>query len=168
MSEHPLQHNGAIERMFGYITYPKDTDCWIWSGPTTKEGYGVLWAGRKQYKAHRIVYEYFAGEVIRPGLLACHKCDRSTCVNPAHIFIGTNSDNTKDAWNKGRLWINTHQPAATARLRDHCKRGHPWPESLVLRSDGSARCRECRKLEDRRRDSTMKRKMRRRKENQGV
>lgn len=76
--------------------------CWNWQGYKTKKGYGTLPILRKPVKAHRISYLVFRGEIPN-DLFVCHKCDNPSCVNPDHLFIGSNSDNMKDAQEKGRL-----------------------------------------------------------------
>lgn len=102
-------HNGRPifpETLFDrYIPVP-ESGCWLWDGPTTNLGYGsvkFLVHGRRVYVlAHREFYRRFNGE-IPEGLLVCHKCDTPTCVNPSHLFLGTNKDNVQDAKRKGRL-----------------------------------------------------------------
>ena len=55
--------------------------------------------------AHRASYEQFKGN-IEKGLFVCHTCDNGICINPDHLFLGTNSDNQKDAYRKGRTSFN--------------------------------------------------------------
>lgn len=77
--------------------------CWEWQGSRITDGYGTLMHHRKRYKAHAIAYDLSMGQRIPPGLFVCHQCDNPPCCNPAHLFVGTHSDNMKDAYNKGRL-----------------------------------------------------------------
>lgn len=78
--------------------------CWLWKGwvKDRRKPYGVF---RYKY-AHRVAYELFVGK-IPDGLLVCHHCDVPRCVKPAHLFLGTNQDNIRDAERKGRLYHAT-------------------------------------------------------------
>ena len=53
-------------------------------------------------RASRVSWEIYRGQ-IPPGMCVCHKCDVPLCVNPEHLFVGTNADNTKDMIAKGRF-----------------------------------------------------------------
>lgn len=75
--------------------------CWIWNGALRKDGYGILKINGRCDGAHRYSYEISKGE-IPTGLFVCHKCDVPSCVNPEHLFIGTQEDNMKDSVSKGR------------------------------------------------------------------
>jgi hypothetical protein len=70
------------------------------------DGYGVLGVkgirGRKMEKAHRISYVMHIGE-IPEGMSVCHRCDNKRCINPGHLFLGTNGDNSRDAASKNLL-----------------------------------------------------------------
>ncbi len=75
--------------------------CWIWNKCTYVEGYGQLTLYKKRTRAHRLSWEIFKGPIPK-GMLVCHKCDVRPCINPDHLFIGTYSDNLRDAFKKGR------------------------------------------------------------------
>ena len=76
-------------------------DCWLWTGWKDWGGYGILTVKDKNIKAHRFSWELFFGP-IPLGLKVLHKCDVRLCVNPDHLFLGTNLDNSRDMVNKGR------------------------------------------------------------------
>ena len=79
------------------------TGCFLWTGPTCAEGrYGRVVGFPKLKMAHRLSYELEYGE-IQDGLYVCHKCDVKLCVNPDHFFLGTHTDNIRDALSKGLM-----------------------------------------------------------------
>jgi hypothetical protein len=75
--------------------------CWVWGGCCFPKGYGRFLKGGKCVQAHRAAYEIAIGE-IPDGLCVCHSCDNRTCVNPAHLWLGTYNDNNQDRVKKGR------------------------------------------------------------------
>ena len=77
------------------------TGCWEWIGGKKWDSYGtILWKGTL-VGAHRMAYQAVKGP-IPPGMQVCHKCDNKRCVNPKHLFLGTNTDNQNDSIRKGR------------------------------------------------------------------
>ena len=81
------------------------TGCWLWIGAFNQYGYGVIYMGTGRghvpNRAHRISWEIHRGP-IPYGLCVLHRCDNPSCVRPDHLFLGTQSENVRDAVVKGR------------------------------------------------------------------
>jgi hypothetical protein len=77
-----------------------DEGCWQWCGAQSG-GYGQIKYGRSVCLVHRIMYEAVYGP-IPAGMIVCHLCDNPGCINPDHLWIGTNADNVADRCRKGR------------------------------------------------------------------
>ena len=75
--------------------------CWLWTKGVTKKGYGRLRVDGMVSLAHRVSYLYFTGD-IPDGLHVLHNCDTPACINPSHLFLGTNDENILDRQNKDR------------------------------------------------------------------
>lgn len=114
--------------------------CWPYKGPKTPRGYGAITYLKKSWRAHRLAWTLTKGP-IPAGQVVCHKCDNPPCCNPAHLFLGTNGDNTRDAKRKGRLASGERHPTkvhGTAHLprgADHHSKTNP---ACVARGERNA------------------------------
>lgn len=94
----------------------KSDSCWVWTGAVNRAGYGRFCVDGVNKLAHRVSWEIEHG-VLTGGQHVLHKCDNPPCVNPKHLFLGTNRDNVTDKMEKGR-----HH----GLLKTHCPKGHPY------------------------------------------
>lgn len=89
--------------------------CWEWQGAKYPNGYGNFTAYNLNY-AHRFAFVIFNGELCE-GMEVCHTCDNPSCVNPAHLWQGTKSDNMRDCATKGRVNTCKLSPDDVRRIR---------------------------------------------------
>jgi HNH endonuclease len=79
----------------------KSENCWEWQGVKNGDGYGQFKRDGQMVPAHRIAFELIHGEIPN-GLYVLHQCDNPPCVKPSHLYLGTQFDNMRDMFQKGR------------------------------------------------------------------
>ncbi len=94
------------DKFWEKVDIKRDNDCWVWMASINRKGYGNFYisTGNSEERhtlAHRFSWEDSYG-LIPDGMYVCHKCDNPSCVNPSHLFLGTNQDNMDDMKRKGR------------------------------------------------------------------
>lgn len=106
----------------------KKTDtCWEWTAAQDGRGYGVIHYESGVEKAHRVSWILTYGDIPKE-MCVLHKCDNRICVNPAHLFLGTKADNSRDMVKKGRGM----KPEQHARGDRHWSHIHP---EMIRRGD---------------------------------
>lgn len=89
--------------------FTKKCGCWIWTGSKNWAGYGQFNNCKFSKRAHRASFELYICEIPK-DLKVLHTCDNPACVNPEHLWLGTQADNAEDRESKGR----GHNRAGTA------------------------------------------------------
>lgn len=91
--------------------------CWVWTGAMNSNGYGEIFVARprRKRKATHVALE-LTGVLVLAGRCVMHLCDNPACVNPAHLKLGTQVENIKDAVDKGHMRRGETHPCA--RLTD--------------------------------------------------
>ena len=134
---HPAQ------RLWYGVRVNDKTNCWEWTKNKNPQGYGMIGVYGRLVRTHRFSYELMVGD-IPTGLLVCHKCDNPSCINPAHLFLGTHKDNAADRQAKGR-----GGPSHVARVTQEtgrCMSGRHerTEENIFYSKEGWKVCRLCR------------------------
>jgi hypothetical protein len=124
----------AARRFDDFVDRSSGGGCWTWTGPCDRGGYG-RW-GKKL--AHRLALAAAQGP-IPAGKMALHRCDNPPCVNPKHLYVGTASDNMRDALARGQ------HPGTPLKNTTHCRKGHELTGANleITGRDRSRRCRIC-------------------------
>lgn len=108
-----------IRRFWKKVKKSKADDCWPWTAAKTEHGYGRFGLKKKSWVAPRLAWIISNGRVPKDKFVL-HSCDNPPCCNPAHLFIGTQKDNMRDAIKKGR-WTPKHarklNPSQVLRIR---------------------------------------------------
>lgn len=111
-----------VDRFWGKVnkeisnTFYNGVRCWEWTAGKEGDGYGAFCVDGKQYKSHRISWYLHFGEIPQKASIL-HHCDNPSCVNPKHLFSGTQRDNMRDKILKGRQ--GDTRPISPSRIHNH-------------------------------------------------
>lgn len=134
----------SLESRFWAFVHPEpNSGCWLWTGFLDRDGYGKIRLGGRDspIKPATHVSLSLYSTPVPEGCIACHRCDNPPCVNPDHLFVGTQLDNVYDCIVKGRSWSN---PGGMF-IKEKCVNGHPKNgANLYMSPSGKRGCRICR------------------------
>lgn len=126
------------ERFWSKVCILHPSDCWEWQAAKFCNGYGVFRLDGKNFRAHRLSWVLEYGD-IPEGLSVLHSCDNPSCVNPHHLWLGTQLDNLRDSDCKGRQTSWNER-----RTQSYCIHGHIFDfKNTRIRPNGSRECRVC-------------------------
>ena len=122
-----------VERFEDKYTPEPMSGCWLWTAGVNGNGYGAIRADGRSQLAHRVAWQLYRGPIPHGagyhGTCVLHRCDNPVCVNPDHLFLGSNADNAADKKRKGRA-------RTTPRLgEDHPAAKLNEQQVLAIRAD---------------------------------
>lgn len=138
----------------GPVVRPEIGACWIWTAYLDPDGYGRIGIGQRAAKSQRVAWVLAHGEIPVETPHVLHRCDNPPCVNPSHLFLGTQRDNMRDCRDKSRhrcirpevlatLSSYREKLAGKRRAQTHCKRGHELAGENLRIYRGCRNCRAC-------------------------
>lgn len=135
----PLVAGSVLWERFWAKVRKTDT-CWLWTGATSV-GYGMFkhTGVGATMSTHRLAYESLVGP-IPAGQSVLHRCDTPACVNPSHLFLGSQADNMRDCAEKGRA-RGRFSGTTVCGKGLHALDG----DNAKVRPDGARRCVACEK-----------------------
>ena len=127
-----MNDHEAVERFLGKVSAD-----WMWLAGRSTDGYGSFSQYGRQVRAHRLMWKLVHGQSIPVGQDIMHSCDIRTCVDPAHLQVGSRGENVRDCARKGRLRNGNS-------YKTDCKRGHSLSGENLYVYNGRRTCRQCR------------------------
>lgn len=132
------------DRFWPKVARAASGECWEWQGDRNQAGYGRIRVGDKRKLAHRVAWRLTFGPIPKGdgyhGTCVLHRCDNPACVNPSHLWLGTQTENAADMAEKGRAW----SPLALQNARKtHCPNGHEYTAENTYEYASGRKCKTC-------------------------
>lgn len=128
------KHMSYAERLMEKVSPEPNTGCWLWQGADTGAGYGAMRYMNKRQDAHRVAWQIFRGPIPN-GKFVLHRCDVKYCVNPDHLFLGTQQDNMTDMERKGRKQDYNKRQIIYARGEENGRSKLTAMQVIAIRGD---------------------------------
>ena len=87
------------ERFWSKVKIATPDECWEWQDFCDKFGYGHFRTRVRMIRSHRYSLQLSVGRTLEPHEYACHKCNNTSCVNPNHLYVGSQKENMQDMSN---------------------------------------------------------------------
>lgn len=111
------------ERFWGFVDKdgplaprPELGHCWLWTGRSNENGYGIFSIKGRLARAHRVAWEMHHDRPIPAGQIVRHRCDTRICVRHDHLMLGTHADNGDDAVRRRKGTVPLGEKVASAKL----------------------------------------------------
>ena len=142
LKQRGIKRGAPLEvRFWSWVAKGEPDECWLWLGPTGRSGYAYFRSTGRARRAHRISWELTNGPIPAGsgyhGTCVCHRCDVRHCMNPAHLFLGSNAENMADMVAKNRVRHGVGSPFAkltdelVREIRDRHAKGDGSHRSLA-------------------------------------
>lgn len=121
MKGYPLDYShlklsdSVLDRFLHKIGFDLESGCWPWLASLDHSRYGRFGVGGQNVSASRLMHFMCTGDS-NPNLRVCHTCDNPSCVNPDHLFLGTQLENIQDCKRKGRIYDRSGEKNPKAKL----------------------------------------------------
>jgi hypothetical protein len=118
--------SSPVERFFSNFKAPDPSSCWFWQSGKNAKGYGMFSYESKTIRATHFAYLWATGNLPEKGKVLMHTCDNSSCVNPAHLVLGTQTQNVADMVAKGRQFKGKRPTVLSSHMERFYERKFPF------------------------------------------